>query len=79
MGVPDSERGEVIKALVVVKPGFHLSEKELISFCKDRLTNYKVPRRIEFRDTIPKTSTGKIARRLLADTSPGPSDSARTT
>ncbi len=75
VGVPDSERGEVIKAVVVVRPGFNLSEKELISFCKDRLANYKVPKRIGFRDTIPKTSTGKIARSLLTDTSP---NSART-
>lgn len=79
VGVPDSERGKVITAVVVVRPGFHLSEKELISFCKARLANYKVPRRIEFRDTIPKTSTGKIARKLLADTTSVPSDSARTT
>jgi acyl-CoA synthetase (AMP-forming)/AMP-acid ligase II len=79
VGVSDRERGQVIMAFVVVEPGFNLSEKELISFCKDRLAIYKVPKRIGFRDTIPKTSTGKIARRLLADTSPGPSDSARTT
>jgi long-chain acyl-CoA synthetase len=79
VGVSDRERGQVIMAFVVVRPGFNLSEKELISFCKDRLAIYKVPKRIGFRDIIPKTSTGKIARRLLADTSPGPSDSARTT
>jgi len=70
VGVPNRERGEVIMAFVVVAPGFNLPEKELISFCRDRLVNYKVPKRIVVRDTIPKTSTGKIARKLLADASP---------
>jgi long-chain acyl-CoA synthetase len=78
LGVSDRERGQSIMAFVVVEPGFNLSEKELISFCKDRLANYKVPKRIGFLDTIPKTSTGKIARKLLADTSPVPSNNMRT-
>jgi len=76
VGVPDRERGEVIIAFVVVEPGFNLPEKELLSFCRDRLVNYKVPKRIVLRDTIPKTSTGKIARKLLTDTLSGSSDNA---
>jgi acyl-CoA synthetase (AMP-forming)/AMP-acid ligase II len=65
VGVPDAERGEIIKAFVVVQDGVALTEKEVIVFCRERLANYKIPKTVEFRQMLPLTSTGKIARRLL--------------
>ncbi len=65
VGVPDSYRGETVKAFVVVKEGEALSEEEVISFCKERLAAYKVPKQVEFLEALPKTVIGKILRREL--------------
>jgi len=66
IGVPDEEKGEEVKAIVVLAPGAKLSAEELIAFCKERLAAYKYPRLVEFRDSLPKGSTGKILKRELA-------------
>jgi len=66
-GVPDSYRGESIKAAIVLKKGAMLSEEELQNWCRERITRYKVPRIIEFRESLPKTAVGKILRRQLRD------------
>ena len=63
--VPDEKWGEVPKALVVLKPGAHGAEEELIDFCRSRLAHYKCPRSVEFLDGLPKTGTGKILKREL--------------
>jgi long-chain acyl-CoA synthetase len=47
-----------------------LTEAALIAYCRQHLTGYKIPRRIEFRDTLPKTNVGKVLRRELRDASP---------
>ena len=65
IGVPDSYRGESAKAFVVLKPGQAATAEELIAFCKQNLAPYKVPKSIEFRETLPKTLIGKILRREL--------------
>lgn len=65
VGIPDKDRGEVIKAVVTLHLNAPISEKELIAFCRERLAVWKVPKLIEFSDSLPKTSTGKVARRLL--------------
>jgi long-chain acyl-CoA synthetase len=65
VGMPDKDRGEIIKAAVVVKPGSELTKKEIIAYCKKRLATFKVPKIVELWDELPKSSTGKIARRLL--------------
>lgn len=66
IGQPDEKSGEVVKICVVKKdPG--LTEAELLSYCREELTGYKVPRIIEFRDELPKTNVGKILRRELRD------------
>jgi long-chain acyl-CoA synthetase len=65
VGMPDSDRGQVIKAVLVVKTGSSLSKKEVTAYCNQRLASFKVPKVIEFADELPKSSTGKVARRLL--------------
>lgn len=65
IGVPDDYRGETVKAFVVVKSGQSVTAEELIAFCRAHLSAYKVPRLIEFREALPKTSVGKILRRGL--------------
>jgi len=67
VGVPDEDRGAEIHAFVVPADSSALSEKELISFCRQRLASYKVPRAVAFRKSLPRTSSGKIARRLLVN------------
>ncbi|HEX7136946.1 MAG TPA: benzoate-CoA ligase family protein [Vicinamibacterales bacterium] len=65
VGVPDEERGQIVKAFVVLRPGFDPSPamvKELQRFVKDSIAPYKYPRAIEFRNTLPRTETGKLQR-----------------
>jgi long-chain acyl-CoA synthetase len=64
-GIPDSLRGEVVKAWVVVKPGETLTEDEIKVWSKKSLAVYKVPRQVEFRTELPKTTVGKVLRREL--------------
>jgi fatty-acyl-CoA synthase len=63
--VPDPRWGEVPKAIVVLTPGGAVTETDLIDFCRARLSHYKCPRSIEFRESLPKTGTGKILKREL--------------
>lgn len=66
VGVPDEKSGEVVKIVVVKKdPG--LTAEALLAHCREHLTSYKIPRRVEFRTELPKTNVGKILRRLLRD------------
>jgi long-chain acyl-CoA synthetase len=64
VGVPDDRTGEAVK-LVVVRKDATLTEAALIAYCRQHLTGYKIPRQIEFRDTLPKTNVGKVLRREL--------------
>jgi long-chain acyl-CoA synthetase len=66
-GVPDSYRGEIVKAFVVLRPGEQASADEIREFAKARLAAYKVPRSVEFRDELPKTMIGKVLRRALVE------------
>lgn len=66
IGVPDSKSGEVIK-IFVVKKDPSLTEQELKKYCHENLTNYKVPKHVEFRDDLPKSNVGKILRRVLKE------------
>jgi len=67
VGVPDEYRGETVKAFVVKKEGGTLTEDELISYCKENLAPYKVPKVVEFREELPKSAVGKLLKRVLAD------------
>lgn len=64
-GVPDTVKGEVAKAYIVLKEGFSPSAEEIIAQCREELAGYKIPRAIAFVPDLPKTSTGKIIRRAL--------------
>jgi long-chain acyl-CoA synthetase len=66
VGIPDDKSGEVVK-LFVVKKEKSLDKDELMEHCREYLTNYKVPREIEFREALPKTNVGKILRRALRE------------
>ena len=64
IGVPDEVCGEMVKIFIVRKDE-NLDEKSIIDHCRDNLTNYKVPKIVEFKDELPKTNVGKILRREL--------------
>jgi long-chain acyl-CoA synthetase len=56
-----------VKAFVVLKQGETASEEEILAFCRQNLAPHKVPRTIEFRDSLPKSQVGKVLRRELVD------------
>jgi long-chain acyl-CoA synthetase len=71
IGVPHEYRGETVAAVVALKPGVAPTEKtrdEIIAYCKNKLTPYKVPKLIEFRESLPKTIIGKVLKREIKAT-----------
>lgn len=64
-GIPDEHYGEVVKAWVVLRPGQAASSRDLLLWCEQSLTRYKVPRQIEFRVDLPRSTIGKVLRRVL--------------
>jgi long-chain acyl-CoA synthetase len=67
IGVPDPEKGEVVKAFIVRKPGAQLDEPGLIAWSREQMASYKAPRAVRFVDALPATGAGKVLRRLLRD------------
>ncbi|GGM56130.1 AMP-dependent synthetase [Longimycelium tulufanense] len=67
IGVPHDRWGETVKALVVPVNGVEVSEQEIIAHCKARLAGYKAPTSVEFRDSIPRTATGKVQKFKLRE------------
>lgn len=67
IGVPDAHRGEVPKAFVVLRPGAQATAEDLMDHCRTHLAPYKVPRYVEFRDSLPKSLIGKVLRRVLSE------------
>lgn len=65
IGIADTHKGEVPKAYVVLKDGEVAREQEIIHYLRDKLAPYKIPKYVEFRDALPKNTTGKILKRLL--------------
>jgi long-chain acyl-CoA synthetase len=71
LGIPDEYRGETVAAVIVLKPGFEPSEdtrEDIIAYSKKELTPYKVPKIVEFRESLPKTLVGKVLKRELRET-----------
>jgi len=69
VSAPDPKRGEKVRAVIALKEGTEATEKEIIDYCRERMADYKVPKEVEFRGSLPKTRTGKIARGELARSS----------
>jgi fatty-acyl-CoA synthase len=67
IGIPDEKWGELVTALVVTTPGSTLTEAELITFAKTKLAGYKCPKKIEFRDELARTATGKLQKFKLRE------------
>jgi acyl-CoA synthetase (AMP-forming)/AMP-acid ligase II len=67
-GVPDAKWGEAVHAAVALRAGSSASESELIAHCRAHVAGFKTPRRIVFLTELPRTGTGKIAKRLLRET-----------
>ncbi len=65
IGWPDERQGEIVKAVLVPKPGVELNPDEIISFCRERLAAYKVPKMVEIVSSLPKNPTGKIQKKAL--------------
>ena len=65
VGISDAYRGETIKAFVVLKQGETVTAEEIISFCKEKLAPYKVPKSVEFRESLPRSAVGKVLRKTL--------------
>jgi len=67
VGIPHEFLGEEIKAYIVLKKGETATAEEIIQFCRQLLSKFKVPKEVEFRDRLPKTLVGKVLRRVLRD------------
>lgn len=67
VGIGDELRGEVLKAYVVPRQGETLTKADVIAWCRQKLANYKVPRLVDFRESLPKTIVGKVLRRALRE------------
>jgi long-chain acyl-CoA synthetase len=67
VGIPDEYRGETVKVYIVLKEDIECTEEEIITYCRERLAAYKVPRMVEFRTELPKNMVGKILRRMLRE------------
>ncbi|HEY6609730.1 MAG TPA: long-chain-fatty-acid--CoA ligase FadD1 [Pseudomonas sp.] len=67
IGVPDEKTGEAVKLFVVRKPGAELTAEQVLAHMRANLTGYKLPRQVEFRDSLPTSNVGKILRRELRD------------
>lgn len=67
IGAPDSKWGEAVIAVVVLKDGANCSADDIIEFCKGKLAGYKIPKSVDFRDSLPMSSFGKILKRVLRE------------
>jgi long-chain acyl-CoA synthetase len=67
IGVPDKYHGEIVKACLALKPGASASAENIVAHCRMGLTEYKVPRQIEIRETLPMSAVGKILYRVLRE------------
>lgn len=67
IAVPDERWGEAPKALVALRPSYKATEDEIIAHCRKQLAGFKIPKSVEFRESLPKGGTGKIMKRLLRE------------
>ncbi|WP_066066674.1 long-chain-fatty-acid--CoA ligase [Neobacillus soli] len=67
IAIPDEKWGEVPKAIIVLKPGAHVTEEEMIHFCRANMAHFKAPKAVEFVESLPKTATGKLQKYRLRE------------
>jgi acyl-CoA synthetase (AMP-forming)/AMP-acid ligase II len=67
IGVPDSKWGEVVTAVIILKPNIPLSKEEIQAFCREKLVGYKIPRSIHFVDHLPRNASGKVQKFILRE------------
>ena len=67
IGVPDPNKGEVVKAYIIKVKGSDLDEQRLIKWAKQHMSSYKCPKYVEFRESLPTLATGKLLRRQLKE------------
>jgi long-chain acyl-CoA synthetase len=67
IGVPDPYRGETVKAFIVLRPGQQVTKEEIITYCREKLASFKVPQYVDFCESLPKTTVGKILRKALKE------------
>jgi len=67
IGIPDERWGETVKAIVVLRPGEVLKQRELINFTRGRIADYKMPKAVEFVDALPRNPSGKVLKRVLRE------------
>ena len=67
IGAPDEKWGEAVKAVIVSRNGKRLSGEEIIIFCKERLSGYKCPKSVDFVESLPKSGSGKILKKVLRE------------
>jgi long-chain acyl-CoA synthetase len=66
-GISHTEKGEIVKAAIVLKPNTDTTAEQIKNFCRDHLAVYKVPSEVAFLENLPKSATGKILKRILRD------------
>ena len=66
-GISDPYWGEMVKAYIVLKEGISTTEEEIMTYCKEKLAAFKIPKKVEFREALPKTAIGKVLRRFLVE------------
>jgi acyl-CoA synthetase (AMP-forming)/AMP-acid ligase II len=67
IGLPDKVRGNVVTVVVMPKPEQQISEKEIIDFCKGKIADFKIPKKVKIVDAIPRTATGKVLKYQLVE------------
>ncbi len=72
IGIPDERLGEVGMAFVVTEPDGSVTDADIVAWCRDAMANYKVPRRVELVDELPRTATGKVVKEQLRAQAAGP-------
>jgi long-chain acyl-CoA synthetase len=76
-GAPDPEKGEEVRAAIVLKEGQRVTADAIVQYCRDNLAVYKAPAKVEFVRELPKSATGKILKRVLREQAAAGSTPAR--